>query len=59
MSASLSLDKFSALITSGPVNILGNTYSYAYQWYKGGVAFRGLRLSTLNLSAGAFSNGNI
>jgi hypothetical protein len=42
--ASLSLDKFSALTASAPIDILGNNYGYTYQWYKDGLLFRVLRL---------------
>ena len=49
-SVNLSISQFDATIPSGTVNLIGNTFGYAHQWYRNGVALTGATATSLTVS---------
>lgn len=56
-SATLNISVFNAISGSVTTNLIGNSYGYAYQWYKNGTAVAGATTSQLILNNAA-SNGS-
>lgn len=48
--AQLSISAFNAVLPSGPVNLLNNTFNYQYQWLKNGQPITGATSTTLAIS---------
>jgi gliding motility-associated-like protein len=56
-SVTLQVSQFDAVTPSGPVNLIGNSYGYAYQWYRNNTAVTGATSPQLTLDT-ATQNGS-
>ncbi|TYB74312.1 T9SS type B sorting domain-containing protein [Bizionia myxarmorum] len=55
-SALLTINQFLAQTNGAPINILNNTYSYGYKWFKNGIAVSGATATSLTVN-NASDNG--
>ena len=56
-SVTLQVNQFDAVTPSGPVNLIGNSYGYTYQWYRNNTAVPGATSPQLTLDT-ATQNGS-
>src|SRR5690606_29582087 len=50
LTATLDITLFNAIAPTGPIDILGNSFGYQYQWYKDALAIAGATGTTYNVT---------